>query len=398
MPKSTLGSVWPTPRRLADCHNLADLRALAKRRLPSPIFHYLEGGAEDETTLDRNLRAFDEIGLVPNALVDVASVDTATRVLEQDLGWPVFCSPTGASRFCHADGELAVARACAAMDTLYGVSTMATYGLEAIAAAASGPKLFQLYIFKDRGITRALIARARAAGYGALCLTVDVPVTGKRERDLRTGWGIPIRLSPASIASFALHPAWLARQARRGRLSMPTVAAASGSDDLRAQTRFIGAQLDPSVTWADAAEIVKLWKGPVAIKGIMSVADARRAADIGASAVIVSNHGGRQLDGAVGALDALPDIAAAVRDRVDVILDGGIRRGSHVLKALALGATACSVGRPYLYGLSAGGEEGVRKALALLRGEFVRAMQLSGCARLDDIGPHLVRQLPAPRR
>jgi L-lactate dehydrogenase (cytochrome) len=384
------------PRKLGDCHNISDLRGLARRRLPRPIFHYVDGAAEEEITARRNTSAFDDIQMIPRCLQDVSAVRTTTRVLGQDLEWPVFCGPTGASRFCHPDGELAVARACTSTRTLYCLSTMSTFALEDVGAAIPGPKMFQLYIFKDRSATRDLIERCGRAGYTALCLTVDTPVVGKRERDLRTGWGVPIKLSTRSVASFARHPLWLAGQARKGRISMPAVAALSGTQNLIAQTRYVGKQLDPAVTWKDVREIIELWRGPFAIKGILSVDDAHRALDAGASAIILSNHGGRQLDGAVTPIEALPEIARAVGHDLEVVLDGGIRRGAHVLKALALGAKACSIGRPYLYGLSAGGQAGVMKALDILKSELLRAMQLSGCTDVRNVDPQLASRLGMP--
>jgi L-lactate dehydrogenase (cytochrome) len=381
-------------KRISDCHSIADLRDLAHHRLPRPIFHYLEGAADDEFTAHRNTAAFDAIRIAPRSLQDVASLKTETRLLGQTLAWPVFCGATGASRFCHPDGELAVAKACAHTGTLYCLSTMSTFALEDVAAALPGPKMFQLYIFKDRGITRELIERCRQSSYGALCLTVDTAVVGKRERDLRTGWGVPIKLSARMGLSFARTPRWLIGQARRGRISLPTIATLSGSNSLVAQTRYVGNQLDASVTWKDVSDFVEQWRGPFAIKGLMAVNDAMRAREVGASAVILSNHGGRQLDGAASPLDVLPQIARAVGDTLDVIVDGGVRRGSHVLKALALGAKACSIGRPYLYGLSAGGQAGVTKALDILKTEFVRAMQLSGVRNIQDIGPEILRGMP----
>lgn len=381
-----------SPKRLQDCHSIVDLRGLAQRRLPGPIFHHLDGGAETEMTAQRNIRAFDDQQLIPRCLVDVTAVRTTIRLLGQNIEWPVICAPTGASRFCHPEGERAVARAAADAGTLYGLSTMSTCSLEEVAAASSGPKLFQLYVFKNRDVTRDLIERSKRLGYSALCLTVDVPVTGKRERDLRTGWGYPIRLSLGGMASFALHVPWLLGQLRNGRLSLPNVAAQCGSASLVAQTRFIAAQLDPSVSWGDVREMIELWGGPFAIKGVMSVDDARRVADVGATAIIVSNHGGRQLDGAAASVEVLPEIAKAVGAQIEVILDGGIRRGVHILKALALGAKACSVGRAYLYGLAAGGEPGVKKALEILRTEMIRAMQLTGCIDVADIDSTLVRR------
>jgi L-lactate dehydrogenase (cytochrome) len=384
--------MWTKPRSLNDCYNISDVRELARRRLPDPIFNYMDGAAEDEETLRRNTAGFDDQKLIPRCLVDVASVSTSTRILGQDIEWPVICSPAGSQRFYHADGELAAARAAARAGTLYSLATMSSHGLEAVAAASNGPKMFQLFIFKDRDVTRELIARCKQAGYKALCLTVDVAVRGKRERELRSGMGVPMNFSVASLASFALRPAWLLGLARKGPFSMPTFAAHAGSDNIIAQTKYFGEQLDPSVTWKDVGEFIDLWGGPFAIKGILSAEDARRAADVGATAVMISNHGGRQLDGAASPIDVLPEIAKAVGDRIEVIVDGGVRRGVHVLKALARGAKACSVGRPYLFGLGAGGEEGAKKALDILRSELIRAMKLSGCTDVKGIDETIVRR------
>jgi len=385
--------MWKNPGSLADCPSILDLRELARRRLPDPIFHFLEGAAETETTAERNTSAFDDVKVIPRCLVNVTSVSTSTRVLGQDIEWPVFCSPTGVARFFHPTGELAVARAVAAAGTIYGLSTNATHSLEQVAAASSGPKMFQLYVYKDRSLVRELIERCKRAGYQALCLAVDVPVVGKRERDLRTGFGMPIKLSMSLLAGFARHPGWLLGQARHGRLSLPILADRSGSHSLVAQTQYISEQLDPSVVWKDVREIVDLWGGPFALKGVMCVDDARRAVDVGATAIMVSNHGGRQLDGAASPIEVLPEIVKAVGDRIEVILDGGVRRGVHVLKALALGAKACSIGRAYLYGLGAGGESGVARTLDILRTELIRAMQLSGCTDVRNINENLVRRL-----
>jgi L-lactate dehydrogenase (cytochrome) len=377
--------------RLDQCHSIGDLRHLARARLPGPLFDYIDGAAESEITARRNSAAFDDHSLVPRCLVDVTSVTTRTQLLGQRIEWPLICSPTGASRFYHPDGELAVARAAARSGAFYGLSTMATTAMENIAGATSGPKLFQLYVFKDRDLTRELIQRCKRAGFHALCLTVDAAVRGKRERELRSGLGVPMRLSLSSIASFARYPRWLFAYARSGSLTMPNVAAPGDENTLLTQTQFIGEQLDASVTWKDVREIVDLWGGPFVLKGIMAVDDARQAIDAGVSALMISNHGGRQLDGAASPIEVLPEIATAVRDRLELILDGGVRRGVHILKALARGAKACAIGRPYLYGLAAGGERGVDKALEILSSELVRAMQLSGCADVNGIDANLIR-------
>ena len=376
--------------RLSDCHSIDDLEKLARRRLPHPVYQYLIGAAETEATARRNIASFDEVRLIPRCLIDVSQVDTKTRILGQDVAWPVFCSSTGASRFYHPEGERAVARAAAKSGTLYSLSVAGTTSLEAIAAESSGPKMFQLFIFKDRGLTRSLLERCRQAKYPAVCLTVDAAVRGKRERELRSGMGVPPKLSWRTMASMALQLPWSLGQWRKGPLSLANVAAHAKPGNFAEQSKQFGALLDPAVSWADLADVIKQWNGPFAIKGILSGEDARRAADIGATAVIISNHGGRQLDGAASPFDVLPQIAAAVGGRVELILDGGIRRGVHVLKALALGANACSIGRAYLFGLAAGGEAGVARALEILKSELIRAMQLCGCVDLKAIDRELV--------
>jgi L-lactate dehydrogenase (cytochrome) len=375
---------------LDQCHTISDLRSLARRRLPLPVFDYLDGAAEDERTAHRNTAAFDELLLVPNCLVDASAVSTRTTVLGCDIAWPVICSPTGASRLFHPDGELAVARAAAAEETCYTLSTASTYSLEDVAAATSGPRMFQIYVNRDRGVTRAMIERCKQAGYDALCLAVDVPVVGKRERDLRSGFTIPPRLTARSLMSFAARPHWVWRYLTQAPLTYANLSPKPDEKSFAAKSKRLSAGLDPSVAWKDLGEFIALWNGPFALKGVMSPDDARRAADAGVTAIIVSNHGGRQLDGAAAPIDVLPAIADAVGDRVEIILEGGVRRGTHVLKALARGARACAVGRPYLYGLSAGGEAGVARALQILREEFVTAMKLAGCPDLASIDARLI--------
>ena len=379
------------PKRITDCLSILDLRELAARKLPSPLFNYLDGAAETEITARHNTGAFDEIRLVPRCLVDVSAIRTSRRLLGQEVAWPVMCSPSGASRFYHPEGECAVARAAAATGTLYGLSVMATHPLETIAAVSAGPKMFQVLLFKDRELTWGLVSRATKAGYAALCLTVDANVRGKRERELRTGLGLPLRLSARTLVSLARRPSWALGQMRGGPLTLAHLADRIDSRSLAAQSHYAAAQLDASATWKDARDVADRWKGALAIKGIMCADDARRAMDAGATAIIVSNHGGRQLDGAAAPIEVLPEIARAVGDRAEIILDGGIRRGTHVLKALALGATACAIGRAPLYGLAAGGEAGVKRALELLRAELVIAMQLSGCADVTAVDPKLIR-------
>jgi L-lactate dehydrogenase (cytochrome) len=335
--------------------------------------------------MTRNTAAFDDLLLIPRVLTDVETVSTATHVLGQRIAWPVFCAPTGTSRLFHSDGELAVARAAAKAGTFYSLSTGSTYSLEDVARASDGPKMFQLYIYKDRGITRELIERSKRSKYSALCLTVDVPTIGKRERDLRSGFRLSPKWSPKSFMSFARHPVWVGRRIGKGALSLANFAG-------RPERSWSIEHLDTSITWTDVREIIEQWGGPFALKGVMSSEDARRAADVGVTAVIVSNHGGRQLDGTAAPIEVLADIVEAVGERIEVILDGGIRRGTHVLKAIALGARACSVGRPYLYGLSAGGEPGVTKALEILRMELTLAMKLCGCRAISNIDRCMIRR------
>lgn len=381
--------------RLERAHNIADLRRLARKRLPAPMFHYIDGGGGDEWTLRRNITAFDRYELLPRYLIDVQQIDTSTTVLGQPIEWPVVCAPTGMSRLFHHEGEVAVARATAASGTLYSLSSLSSVSIEDVAAASDGPKMFQIYVFRDRELNKELIRRSRKAGYVALCLTVDVPVHGNRERDVRTGMTIPPALTLRSLLDMVRHPRWAWHQVRGKPVVLANVVhkIAEGSRSVSTLAQYIHSQFDPTVTWRDAAWMIQEWGGPFAIKGILTPADAKRAVEIGASAVIVSNHGGRQLDGVPAPIEVLPEILDAVGDGAEVILDGGIRRGGHVLKALALGARACMIGRPYLYGLGAAGEAGVSRALEILRTEFTRDMALLGCRSIGEIGRGCVRRV-----
>ena len=358
------------------------------------MFHYMEGAADDEFTRRRNTEAFDNWALIPRYLVDVEHVDLSTIVLGQRLEWPVVLAPTGMSRLFHHTGEQAAARAAERAGTLYGVSTLSSFSIEEVAAASDGPKMFQIYALRDAALNDELMDRCREAGYVALCLTIDVPVPGNRERDIRTGLTIPPRLTLRSLFDIARRPAWVFHHLTSPPLLLSNVAhrIEEGSATTSTLVKYIHRQFDPSVTWDDAVRMVQRWGGPFAVKGILSSRDARRAADIGATAVIVSNHGGRQLDGSPATVDVLADVVEAVGDRVEVILDGGIRRGSHVVKALALGARACMIGRPYLYGLGAGGAAGVDRALAILRTEVERTFRLVGCTSVADLNPDFVRR------
>lgn len=379
------------------CNNLMDFRRIAKRRLPTPIFHYMDGGADDEVTLARNTQAFDAYELLSSQLSNVSSIDMKSTLLGQAIDWPVMISPTGASKLFHGDGELAVARAAAKFGMIYSLSTLATTTIEAAAAATKGPKLYQLYIFKDRGLTQEWIDRCRASGYVALALTVDTPVAGNRERDFVHGFGAPPRSRLRQILSFAMHPGWVARAVVRKDLDMVNITtseAAARAIDAGIR-QFIDDELERSLTWKDVEWLASVWDGPLVIKGLQSVDDCRKAADSGATAVMLSNHGGRQLESAPAPVDCIAAVADALRDRLEIICDGGIRRGNHVVKALALGAHACSIGRGYLYALAAGGQPGVERALDLLRSEFERTMALLGCNGVGKLGRSYVqRRLP----
>lgn len=369
------------------CNNTEDFRRLARKRLPAPLFHYIDGGADDEITLRRNTSAFEQVRLIPDALADLSNLDLSTSVLGQKIDWPVFLSPTGMNRLFHHDGERAVCRAAHKFGTIYSLSTVATVGIEEIGALTPGPKCFQIYIHKDRGLTSDFIERCRAAGFAALCLTVDTLVAGNRERDLVTGMVMPPRLSLASLFSFATHPDWAWNYLTHEKFRLANVAGKikAGTQKLTSVVGYINDQFDRSITWKDAEKVIRQWGGPFAIKGVMSVQDARRAVDAGASAIMVSNHGGRQLDGATAPFDQLGPIVDAVGGELEVILDGGIRRGTHVLKALAMGARACMIGRGYLYALAAGGQPGVERALSRLRQEVERDMVLMGCSRIAEL-------------
>ena len=374
--------------RLDKVFNIEDLRKIARKKLPKPLFNYIDGGADDETNVLGNAKAFDSVRLVPEYLVDMANIDTTTKVLGREISMPLFLAPTGMTRLFHHDGETAVSKAAAAAGTYYSLSTVGATSIEDVAAACNGPKCFQIYVMKDRSLTREFIQRCKDAKYDALTLTVDIPVAGNRERELRYGFSMPPKLNLAGIVGFAARPGWVYRALTHPKAILANVAhkIPEGSSQSTSLIEYIASQFDPSVTWEDLEWMIAEWGGPFAIKGILSPADARRAVDRGVTAIMVSNHGGRQLDGTLSAFDALGPILDEVGGECEVICDGGIRRGTHVLKALARGATACSMGRPYLFGLAAAGQAGVAKAIELLRAEIVRGMGLIGCRNIGEIG------------
>jgi len=372
---------------LKDCHNYNDFRKLAKKKLPSPIFHYIDGGSDDEVTLNRNTEAFNDCDLIPNVLADVNNIDLSTTVLGQKIDFPLFPSPTAMHRLYHHEGERASARAVEKMGTIFGTSTMGTVSIEEIAKVNKGPKLFQLYIHRDRGLTDNLIERCKKAGFNSMCLTVDTVVAGNRERDRRTGFSTPPKLTLGSLLSFALHPGWTINNLIHEKFKLANIVhmTQKGTSIDKSIIDYINEQFDPSMNWKDAEYCVKKWNGPFALKGVMSVEDAKRAIDIGCTAVIISNHGGRQLDGSRAPFDQLVEIVDAVGDKIEVILDGGVRRGTHVIKALSLGAKACSFGKGYLFALAAGGQKGVEVILEKMKEEIYRDMTLMGCKTVSEL-------------
>ena len=377
---------------LNDCYNIEDFRKLAKKKLPAPIFHYIDGGSDDETTLRRNTESFLKCDLVPNILASVGQPDLSTTVLGQKIDMPLFLSPTAMQRLYHHDGDKASAKAAEKFGTFYSMSTMATSSIEEVSKISSGPKLFQLYIHKDQALTDNLIDRCKSSGFKALCLTVDTVVAGNRERDHRWGFTTPPKLTMKSIMSFMTHPLWSINYLTHEKFQLANVChfTKKGSSIAKGVMEYINEQYDPAMSWKDAEYVVKKWGGPFALKGVMSVEDAKRAVDIGASAIMLSNHGGRQLDGSRSPFDQLPAIVNAVGGKIEIILDGGIMRGTHVLKALSLGATACSFGKAFLYALSAGGQNGVEMLLKRMKDEITRDMILLGCKKIKDLNKNMI--------
>ena len=378
--------------RLSDCHNFSDFRRMAQQRLPGPIFNYIDGAADDEVTYRRNAESFETCDLVPNVLRGVSEVDMSVTVMGQKLAMPFYCSPTALQRLFHHQGERAVARAAAKYGTMFGVSSLGTVSLEEARSISSSPQVYQFYFHRDRGLNRAMMQRAKAVGVEVMMLTVDSITGGNRERDKRTGFAIPFKLNLAGMAQFALKPAWAINYFTHEGFKLPQldehVDMGGGTMSI---SHYFTEMLDPSMTWDDVAEMVKLWSGPFCLKGVMSVEDARRAVDIGCSGIVLSNHGGRQLDGSRAAFDQLAEIVDAVGDRIDVIMDGGVQRGTHVLKALSLGAKAVGLGRYYLFPLAAAGQPGVERALEQMRVEIERGMKLMGCSSIEQLSRNNLR-------
>lgn len=377
------------------CLNVSDFRAEARRRLPAPMFHYIDGGADDEWTLTRNRAAFSAYQLLPECLRDVGTIDLSTRLFGRDVALPFFLAPTGMSRLFHHGKEPAVARAAGAAGTFYSLSTLATTSLEEIASTISTPKMFQVYVFKDRGLTLELVDRCKAVGYEALCLTVDMPMAGNRERDSRTGMTMPPRFGLRSLWSFVTHPRWSLNLLRHPDFRLANVAHRVDAlgESAMGLVEYVNGQFDRTVAWSDVDWLRNHWDGPLVLKGVLSPGDAKRAVGAGIDALMISNHGGRQLDGAPAPIDMVPPIRDAVADGLQLVVDGGIQRGTDIVKALALGADGCSIGKAYLYGLAADGQAGVEKVIALLRTELIRTMTLLGCSKIADISSRHVFRL-----
>jgi len=372
---------------LEDNFSFEDFRRVAKKKLPAPIFHYIDGGSDDEVTLKRNTESFSKCDLVPNILASVGEPDLSTKVLGSKIDMPLFLSPVAMQRLFHHEGDKASARAAEKFGTFYSMSTMATSSIEEIANAASGPKMFQIYIHKTQGLTDNLIDRCKSSGFNAMCLTVDTIVAGNRERDHKWGFTTPPKLTLKSLMSFVTHPMWTINYLTHEKFQLPNVSnfVKKSSSIAKGVMEYINEQYDPAMSWKDAEYCIKRWSGPFALKGVMSVEDAKRAVDIGASAIMLSNHGGRQLDGSRAPFDQLEKIVDAVGGEIEIIVDGGVRRGTHVLKALSLGATACSFGKGFLFALSAGGQRGVEIMLKRMKEEIRRDMILLGKKNIGEL-------------
>jgi len=373
--------------RLSECHNIDDFRLLAKQRLPWPVFDYIDGAADDELTKARNTAAYADCDLVPDVLAGVDEIDTSVTILGRKSALPLILSPTALQRVFHWQGERAVARAAEKFGLWFGISSLATVSIEEVGAMVSTPKMFQFYYHKDRGLNRSMIERCKAAKFDAIALTVDTIVSGKRERCARSGFTSPPRFTPSSGLSYALKPRWALDYLFREKFALPNLDThvSEGTGQAVSIAEYFNTMLDASMDWAAAERLREEWGGTFCLKGVMSVADARRAVAMGADAIMISNHGGRQLDGSRSPFDQLPEIVDTVGGQIEIICDGGIRRGTHVLKALAAGADCASGGRLYLYALAAAGQAGVERAIGLLQDEIVRGMKLMGVTRVDQL-------------
>jgi L-lactate dehydrogenase (cytochrome) len=382
----------PTQRRLRRAVTVADLRSIAKRRLPGGVFDYIDGGAEDELTLAANSEAYRRVTFRPRVLRDVGEIDISSSLLGKPLSFPLVLAPTGFTRIADPAGELAVARAAARAGLPYALSTLGTRSIEEVAEVSSSRLWFQVYVWRDRALVADLVHRAEASGYEALCLTVDTAVFGRRERDVRRGFTLPPKLGLSTVFDGVVHPGWTWQFLRSEPIVFANVTGRAVGDGADAVTLadYVASQFDPGLSWKDVEWLRGQWSGPIVLKGIQTVEDARIAADAGVEAIAISNHGGRQLDSAPATLGLLPEIAEAIGHRTEIICDGGVRRGSDIVKALALGANACMAGRPYLYGLGAAGEAGVDHVLNMFSSDMKRTMALLGCTTIKEVNRDFV--------
>ena len=378
-------------RRLRRAANVDDLRAMARRRLPRGVFDYIDGGADAELSLGRNSQAFRDLEFQPRVLRDVAAIDISSTLLGKPVPAPFALAPTGFTRIADPQGELAVARAAARAQIPYTLSTLSTRSIEEVAAVSQATKWFQVYMWRDRSVVKSMLDRAAASGYDAAMLTVDTGVFGKRDRDARRGFALPPKIGPSTIVDGALHPRWTLDLLRNEPILFANLVGADVSDGTDAiQLADISAQFDQSVTWDDIEWLRNNWNGSIILKGIQTVADAKLAAEHDLDAIALSNHGGRQLDGSPAPITLVRPVAEAVGGQIEIICDGGIRRGSDIVKAIALGATACTIGRAYLYGLAAAGERGVDHVIAMLQTDMIRTMALIGASSLSELSPELI--------
>ena len=389
-----------TKRRLSGAANVDDLRTLAKRRLPAGVFDYIDGAAEDELAMQRNATRFADRTLVPRVLRDMSSIDASTTILGSRAAMPLIIAPTGFPRIAHPEGELATARAAHAADIPFSLSTMGTRSIEEVAAASTGRNWFQVYVWRDRALVLDMLDRCREQGFEALYITVDTAVLGRRERDVRRGMTLPPKLGLDTFVEGALRPGWVLDFLRNDPITFSNVSVSrqrlsNGIDDGSSAVtlaEYMDTQFDAGLTWDDVAWLRSVWDGPVILKGIQSVADARIAADEGLDAIALSNHGGRQLDASPAIIDLVAPVADAVGGRLEIYCDGGVRRGSDVVKAVALGANACMIGRAHLYALAAGGEAGVRQLLEFFQNGVEQTMALAGVGSIDELEPALVSE------
>lgn len=389
-----VSSAERTRRRLAKVGDVADLRRLAQRRLPAGCFDYIDGAAEDEHTAAANVDAYARWHFDPRVLRDVSHVDTTASVMGLPISFPLLAAPTGFDRIAHSDGELAVARAAQRAGIPYSLSTLGTRSIEEVAQASGGHKIFQVYVWRDRQLVADMLDRAAAAGYDAIMITVDTAVLGRRERDVRRGFSLPPKLGVATLLDGLTHPAWTLDFLTHEPITFANLTGTGNNDGATAinLAQYASDQFDPALSWADIDWFRERWHGKVMLKGIQSVEDAKQAVTQDVDAVVLSNHGGRQLDGAPAPLDLVAPVRDVIGDAAAVICDGGIRRGADIAKAVALGADAAMAGRAYLYALGAAGEAGVDWVFEFLRAGLVRTMQLAGVRSCAELGPHTLRR------